>query len=287
MKLEKYRHPFIFYGVAVLVPWTLWFICAGISHSPLWDRQGWVIFGSILGLLGLLAPLVVAMALILPDKDMRAELKSVCGSFKGIHWMWWVYTFVFPFAVILLAQAVSLLLGRSPEQFALVEKFSFSAGIFPAWFLMLIAPIIEEFGWHTYGVHCIRRRFNLFVTCFIFGIIWGLWHMPLSFVKDYYQSVLAETGIIYSINFMVSLIPYLILDNWCFYKTKRNMLIQVVTHLTWGYSMEVFRTHPDSKVIHTVLLMIFSVVIVLREKKFFFDKSFDEGAEIPQGINTP
>jgi hypothetical protein len=44
-----------------------------------------VVFGSILGLLGLLAPLVVAMALILPDKDMRDELKSVCVSFKGIH----------------------------------------------------------------------------------------------------------------------------------------------------------------------------------------------------------
>ena len=41
--------------------------------------------------------------------------------------------------------------------------------------------------------------------------------------------------------------------------------------------MEIFHTHPDSKVIHTVLLLIFSVVIVLREKKFFFDKSFDEG----------
>jgi len=41
--------------------------------------------------------------------------------------------------------------------------------------------------------------------------------------------------------------------------------------------MEIFRTHPDSKVIHTVLLLIFSVVIVIRERKFFFDKSFDEG----------
>ncbi|MDR0302755.1 MAG: hypothetical protein LBI04_10650 [Treponema sp.] len=278
MKIEKYRHPFIFYGVAVLVPWTLWFIMAGISHSPLWDRQSWVIFGSMLGLLGLLAPLIAALALILPDKDMRDELKSVCITFKGIHWMWWVYTFLFPFAVILLAQAVSMLFGRSPEQFKLVEKFSFSAGIFPPWFLMLIAPAIEEFGWHTYGTHCIRRRFNLFTTSVIFGIIWGIWHMPLSFVKDYYQNVLVETGVIYSINFMVSLIPYLILDNWCFYKTKRNMLIQVVTHLTWGYSMEVFRTHPDSKLIHTVLLMIFSVVILIKERKFFFDKTFDSGS---------
>jgi membrane protease YdiL (CAAX protease family) len=276
MKLEKYRHPFIFYGIAVLVPWTLWFICAGISHSPLWERQGWVVFGSILGLLGLLTPMVIAFILILPDKDMRAELFSACTNFKDVNWKWWAFTFLFPFAVILLAQLVSLLFGHSPEQFKLAEKFSFSAGIFPAWFLMLIAPALEEFGWHTYGTHCVRRRFNLFTSCFIFGIIWGIWHMPLSFIKGYYQSVLAETGILYSINFMVSLIPYLIIDNWQYYKVKRNMGLQIGQHLAFGYSMEIFRTHPDSKLIHTVLLCIFSAVIVLREKKFFFDKRFDE-----------
>jgi hypothetical protein len=56
----------------------------------------------------------------------------------------------------------------------------------------------------------------------VIGIIWGVWHMPLSFVKNYY-------------------------------------------------------THPDSKIIHTILICIFSGVIVLREKKFFFDQSFDVG----------
>ena len=276
MKLEKYRHPFIFYGVAVIVPWALWFTLGAISHSTLWDNRFWFIFGSILGIVGLCAPLAVAMILILPDKEMRDELKAACtSSFKGIHFGWYALVFLFPFAVILLAQAISLLFGHSTEQFKFVENFSFSAGIFPAWFLMAIAPVIEEFGWHTYGIHCVRRRFNLFTTCFIFGIIWGMWHMPLSTVKDYYQSVVMETGIIYSINFLVSLIPYLIIDNWTYYKTKRNMFLQVCQHLVFGYSMELFHTHPDSKVIHTVILIIVATVIVIKDRKFFFDKSFE------------
>ena len=276
MKLEKYRHPFIFYGVAVLVPWALWFTVGAISHSSLFDKQGWVIFGSILGIIGLCAPFVVAMALILPDKELRDELKAACtSSFKGIHFGWYALVFLFPFAVILLAQAISLFFGHSKEQFKFVENFSFSAGIFPAWFLMAIAPVLEEFGWHTYGIHCVRRRFNLFTTCFIFGIIWGMWHMPLSTVKGYYQNVVMETGIIYSVNFLVSLIPYLIIDNWTYYKTKRNMFLQVCQHLVFGYSMELFHTHPDSKVIHTFILIIVSTVIVIKDCKFFFDKSFD------------
>jgi membrane protease YdiL (CAAX protease family) len=275
MKLEKYRHPFIFYGVAVLVPWTLWFITAWLSHSVYWNDPGWMTFGSILGLLGLLAPMAAAFALIFPDREMREELKSACTGFKGIHWGWWAFHLLFPTGSILLATAISLLLGRSPGQFRFAEQFSFSAGIFPAWFLMFIAPVIEEFGWHTYGIHCVRRRFNLFATCFIFGVIWGIWHMPLSFVKDYYQNVVAETGVLYSVNFLVSLIPYLIIDNWAYYRTKRNMFFQVIFHLLMGFSSEVFQTHPDSKVIQTGLLLIFSAVIVIREGKFFFNKTLE------------
>ena len=228
MKLEKYRHPFIYFGISVLGSAAFFFTAAGISHSSLMnnpgDNQGWFIFASIIGLFGLLVPMVTALVLILPDKDMREELKSACLSFKGISWKWWAYTFFFPFAAVLLAQAISLLLGRSAEQFKLAENFSFSAGIIPVWFLFLIVPVIEELGWRTYGSHCIRRSFNLF--------------------------------------------------------------IQFATHLTWNFSMEIFPTHPDSKVIHTILLCIFSVVIVLREKNFFFDKTFKEAEGSAIGLGS-
>ena len=276
MKLENYRHPFLFYGVAVLIPWVLWFTFGAISHSELYEKHTWVVIGSILGLIGLCVPLAIAMILILPNKEMREEVFNSCTNFKGIHFGWYALVIVFPFVVVLLAQAISLLFGHSVEQFQFAPKFSFSAGIFPAWFLLIIAPIIEEFGWHTYGIHCVRRRFNLLTTCFIFGIIWGLWHMPLSTVKGYYQSVVMEEGIIYSINFLVSLIPYLIIDNWTYYKTKRNMFLQICQHLTFGLAMEVFRTTQDSKVIVTILLLIVSAVIVIKDRKFFFEKGYQE-----------
>ena len=280
MKLEKYRHPFIFYGIAVLVPWALWFIAGAISNSPLWDLFHWKTFGSILVLLGSLAPMAAAFALILPDKEMRSELISACTNFKGIHWGWWAFHFLFPLASILLAMAISLLFGHGAGQFRLATNLTFSGiGIFPAWVVMFIAPIIEEFGWHTYGIHCVRRRFNLFATCFIFGVIWGIWHMPLSTIKDSYQNVVTEISMLHSVNFLVSLIPYLIIDNWTYYKTRRNMFFQVLFHLLMGFSMEIFQTHPDSKVIHTVVLLVFSAVVLIKEKKFFFDKTFDKDSD--------
>jgi len=276
MELKKYNHPIVFYGLAIIIPWTFWFICAGLSHSQLWENHNWVIFGSILGIIGLCTPFVIAMILILPDKDMRNEFLSATFNLKGIRPFFWILTFVmFPLS-ILVAQAISLIFGHSVSQFQLVEKMSFSAGMFPAWFMLILAPVMEEFGWHTYGIHCLRSRINLLFTCVIFGIIWGIWHMPLSFIKGTYQDVVVETGIIYSINFLVSLIPYLVIGNWIYYKTRRNMLLVVVFHLLAGFSNEVFQTHPDSKIIQTILLLIFSIILVFKNKAFFFSKSHEE-----------
>ena len=275
MRLKKYSHPILFYGIAILVPWLCWFILAGLSHSQMWENSTVVFLGSILGLIGLCGPFGIAMILIFPDKEMRQELFSSIFNFKGISPFFWIFTIaLFPIS-ILAAQAISLLFGYSASQFKFVENMSFSAGIFPAWFLLILAPILEEFGWHTYGIHCLRNRFNLLVTSVIFGIVWGIWHMPLSYVKGYYQNVLVETGIIYSINFLASLIPYLIVGNWIYYKTKRNMFLIIIFHLLAGFSNEIFQTHPDSKIIQTALLLILSIIIILKEKTFFLNKSHE------------
>ena len=276
MKFEKYNRPFLFYGIAVLVPWALWFVAGSISASPLWESRPWITFASVLVVLGSLAPMAIAFALILPDKDMRKELISACINFKGIHWKWWAFHLLFPTASMLAATAVSLLFGYSAEQFRFNPSLSFSGiGIMPAWLVMFVAPIVEEFGWHTYGIHTVRRRFNLFTTCFIFGIIWAVWHAPLASIGGSYHNEVADIGIFHSINFVVSLIPYLIIDNWGYYKTNRNMFFQVIFHLLMGFSNEIFFTHPDTKIIQTILLMVFSAVIVLKEKRYFFDKNYD------------
>jgi membrane protease YdiL (CAAX protease family) len=238
-----------------------------------------VFLGSMLGLIGLCGPFAIAMILILPDKEMRQELLSQIFNFRGIRPVFWILSFVFFPLSILSAQAISLLFGHSVSQFKIVEHMSFSGGIFPAWFLLILAPLLEEFGWHTYGIHCIRNRFNLFATCIIFGLVWGIWHMPLSSVKGYYQNVVMETGVIYSINFLVSLIPYQIIDNWLYYKTNRNMFLEVLFHFEAGFFNEIFQTHPNSKIIQTVLLLIFSVFVIMKDPQYFFNKGFHDDFE--------
>jgi membrane protease YdiL (CAAX protease family) len=253
--------------VAVLAGGGIW------SHITPYQGK-YLNIASVMAFAGLLAPVAVAYALISQNAELR---KDVAGRFFNFREMKLCYILlaclIMPIS-ILLAQAVSLLFGYSPSQFVITGGFTFSSGIFPVPFLLIIAPVIEELAWHSYGTDCLRRKFNLFKTSLIFGLFWGIWHLPLSSIRDYYQSNLLETGWIHGVNFLASILPYVILMNWLYYKTGRNILIAIIFHITAGFFNEIFATHPDSKVIQTVLLLVLATCVVIRDKKLFFRREY-------------
>ncbi|HUT19592.1 MAG TPA: CPBP family intramembrane glutamic endopeptidase [Anaerolineae bacterium] len=277
MTLEKYRHPVLFYVLSTAVPWAFWGVAAYLSHiSP--TSQVLATAVGVLGVAGLLAPTVIAFWLIWPHADLRRDLRRRMIGLKGVRPIYLVLTCFLMLGSILLAQAISLLFGYGAEQFTLSGRTSFSAGLFPGWFLLFLAPLVEETAWHSYGTDCLRQRMNLLRASLLFGVFWVIWHMPLSFIKDYYHSNVAESGLLYSLNFAVSLIPYVILMNWLYYKSNRSILVAVVFHITAGAFNELFATHPDSKVIQTGLLLVLAIVVVIRDREFFLRRDYRESS---------
>jgi membrane protease YdiL (CAAX protease family) len=269
MVIDQYRRPVLFYGLSTAVSWTFWFGAAYVSHLVPAVSYYSALTG-VLGLAGLISPMVVAFFLIYHDGDLRNDLRRRFFNFRGIKPVYLWLTAFLMLGSLLLAQALSLLFGYSAAQFSLAGHFSFSSGILPVWFLLLIAPFLEELAWHSYGTDCLRRRFSLFTTSLIFAVFWALWHLPLSFIKGYYQSNLVDTGLLHALNFPLSLIPCVLLMNWLYYKTGRNVLVTIVFHTTAVYFNEIFATHPDSKIIQTLLLMALAVYLLLKERAFFF-----------------
>ncbi|MGA8205208.1 MAG: CPBP family intramembrane glutamate endopeptidase, partial [Woeseiaceae bacterium] len=80
-----------------------------------------------------------------------------------------------------------------------------------------------------------------------------------------------QSGWIYGVNFLVSIVPFVLLMNWLYYKTKRNILVAIVFHITAVYFHEIYATHPDSKIIPTGLLLILAAVLIGRDKAFIFE----------------
>jgi len=275
MIIEKYKHPILFYSLATIIPWAFWFGAGFISHiTPYSDL--YLEISSVTAFIGLLGPIGVAYWLIRNNSELRADIYRRFFNFNTVKPIYILIACCLMPVSIILAQAISLLFGYSSSQFVISGNFTFTSGIFPVWFMLIIAPVLEELGWHSYGTDCLRSKMNLFKTSLVFGVFWGIWHMPLAGIRDYYQSNIVETSWIYGVNFLVSIIPFVLLMNWLYYKTGRNIILVTVFHITAGFFNEIFATHPDSKIIQTILLLILTTLIVLNNRNFFFQRQIIE-----------
>ena len=271
--IKKYNRPVFFFGLSLLIPWVLWFSVAYLSN--LLEQSSSLIFiQALLAILGLLAPTFVAAYLFLSDKELFSDLKKRFIRHKGFSPIYILLAFTLIFVSIIVAQLISLLFGHSIDQFYISGSPSFTSALLSPWFILLFAPVVEELAWHTYGTDALRQRFNLFTTCMIFSLYWAFWHLPLSFIDGYYHSNVVEEGFLYSLNYVFSLFIFVILMNWLYYKTNRNIFITIIFHCSANVSNEIFATHPDSKVIQTVLLLIVTIVVLIKEKEMFCRKEF-------------
>jgi len=269
--ISNYKKPGLFYLLSTILPWTFWFLAGYISHRPS-NAEHNMNIAIGLALVGLVSPMIIAFLLMNQNPDLRKDFYRRFFNFRSIKPLYISLTCFIMLASILAAMAISLLFGYSPGQFVITGHFTFSSGVLPVWFLLIIAPVFEELAWHSYGTDCLRNKFNLFYTSLIFGAYWAIWHAPLSTIRDYYQANLVESGWIYSLNFMVSIIPYVLIMNWLYYKTKRNIILPIVFHITAVFFNEIFATHPDSKIIQTILLIILAGFLIVKEREFYFSR---------------
>ncbi len=270
--IQEFNSPILFYTLSTLIPWSFWFIAGYISWITPFQNK-FLQIASLLSFVGLLTPLIVVCVLTAKHKLLRKDITRRFFNFKGIKPIYFLLACLIMPISIVIAQAISLLLGYSSDQFIITGNFTFSFGIFPVWFLLIIAPLIEELAWHSYGTDCLRNKFNLFKVCLIFALFWGIWHVPLSSIRDYYQSNIMNDGLIYALNFIASIFPFVILMNWLYYKTNRNILIAIIFHITAGLFNELFAPHPDSKIIQTILLTVLAIIIVIKNKGLFFEEN--------------
>ena len=267
--MKKYNHPILFFTLSLVIPWVLWFVVAYWSHQPKAPNAFWTGFFE---LAGLLAPMGVATYLFARNKELLTDLKTrFVGKNLLTNRYFWI-TLLFPPLSIVVAQLLSLDLGHSLDQFYISGQPSFSSAPFNAWVVLCLAPVFEELAWHTYGTDALRSRWSLFTSSVIFTVYWGLWHLPLFFVKDYYQSNIQAEGWIYTANFFVSLFSFVFIINWLYYKSGRNVLVAILFHLVANVSNEIFATHPDSKLIQTGLFALLMGYILVKERRLFFSE---------------
>ncbi len=74
------------------------------------------------------------------------------------------------------------------------------------------------------------------------------------------------------INFFVQVLVATILMNWIYYKNNRSIIAAILFHFMFNFFSVLFQTEQFTKCIITVILLIVSAVIILRNKELFFDQ---------------
>ncbi|HHU44215.1 MAG TPA: CPBP family intramembrane metalloprotease, partial [Actinomycetales bacterium] len=136
--------------------------------------------------------------------------------------------------------------------------------------MLILAPVDEELAWHSYGTDSLRSRFSLFTTSMIFAVVWALWHAPLALFAGSSQEQTVEQGLIHALNFPLSMLPFVLLMNWIYYRGDRNITLTILVHLGANLSTQVMSTHPDTEVMSTGVLLVLTTVILWRERALFF-----------------
>ena len=122
-----------------------------------------------------------------------------------------------------------------------------------------------------YGEDAVGAYNSWFKESIIFGCIWSLWHLPLFWVPGTYQYGLKEMGIMYVINFLLSVIPLDFLQTWVYVKNNRSMLATIIFHLFINIMQEKINMTPETKCIQTIFVAIAAIIIVVIDKEMFFE----------------
>lgn len=267
--VKQYDRPVLFYVVATAVPWVCWLAAGFLSHRS--EQTSAVqLATAALGVIGLAAPVGVAAWLIRRKPalvaDVRARLRWPGQASRGFV----IAAFALMPGSVLVASAISLLLGYDADQFQLRDGWTFSAGVLPVWFTLVAAAVLEELAWHSYGTDALISRMRVFSASMLFALIWTVWHLPLSSIEGYYHAEVVEQGWLQTLNFPLSLVAFVLLMNWIYFRSGRSIILAVIVHISANFGNEVFNTHEDTKLIQTALLLAVCVVVVIKDRELFF-----------------
>jgi len=265
----KYR-PVRFYGTVFAVTWVFWIAAAVVGHRVPGDST----IGFALMLFGLLVPPITALCTIMLSKNdaLKRDLRDkLIGLFRVKPVT--VISAIVIFGMIIIASILlSTLFGQSISQFSLVDDFSFAGGGVVALLTIILAAFFEELGWRGYAEDAIAYYCSWWKESLIFGVVWGLWHLPLFFIPDTYHFNIWQESTLYMVNFFVSIIPLSFIFTWVYVKNKRSIIACMIFHFFVNFLQEKIAMTNTTKCVQTLVLLIAAGAIVALNRDLFFSK---------------
>jgi len=185
-----------------------------------------------LSIFSIFTPSIVALILTAMTKGKRGLYELfVQQTFQKTAFKWLLLSVIgFP---ILASLAVLTNLNFNISDFQLR-----TSQLLPQVVVIILIAIGEEYGWRGYLLPRLMRRFSVFYSSIILGLIWGFWHFP---------AYLIGTGTPQEMSFFIFLL-WVILGtlfiSWIYYYTK-SVLTSILAHFSANAAFNYLNILPE------------------------------------------
>lgn len=210
------RHPVVaFYALAFLLSWLGW------VPQTLHARGQFPFESPLLGLLGGVGPTLAAVFVLLSIGDKNGIQGLFAALFRArASWVW--YAFAFGFWPVVTAAVLALMTfsGQPTQQVGQSVWMS----LFPVFLGMLISNVWEEIGWRGFALPRLQGALTDLDIALRMGILWELWHLPLTLNPASPMSQLPWYGrVVFSLSLTV-------IYTWLYRNTQRSLFFVSVFH---------------------------------------------------------
>lgn len=195
------------------------------------------------------------------NSKIQERMASLLPSTLSMRWFG--FALLFNAVILLISWGFGVLLGLEIISPPLWEHTAPEAVyLLLVTFLMtaLVRGGIEEPGWRGFMLPELQRRFSPLGASLIIALFWDLWHIPL-YLNGFYPGELVGQ----MIGRTIYIIPLAIVFTWLCNRTGGNLFILLIFH-TMVNVMDGFI--PYSDLLWLVLWVIFSVVVIFRDKMY-------------------
>lgn len=221
--------------------------------------------GQLLFILGGSSPTIFAFVFILKNANTKTKKEFISKLFSIHHnIIFWIFAIITP---IILGAVFQIF-------FILLTDYSFSsANPFYAFFMILIVSILfgglEEVGWRGYLQEHLMPKISLIPLSIGIGLIWGLWHIPLFFIKEVSHYEFAF------IPFLFGAVMFSTFLTWLYAKTK-SILLVVLFHASINASATIgFKIEFVNTLLTYIIILLLTLVgiglLYAHEKKLKTD----------------
>ena len=204
----------IFFAITFIFSWLIWLPSVLVS-------QGVIVLPDWVGLVTNIAtfgPAVGAITVI-GFKSGKTGLKELLSKLirVGFDRKWWIIIFLLIPVITGISYVIAVPL--SGDTWDTGFMWSTLINVFIMFFIG--GPLGEELGWRGYALESLQKKKSALMSSLILGLIWGVWHLPLHFMKGSTQWYIPIWA------FILLQLVISILYTWIYNNTKSVLAVMI------------------------------------------------------------